>query len=164
MVNTPYVDNSYKWAGGGFLSDIEDLIKFGNAMLYAYQWKDDPASKASSPPGFIKPETVDMLWTPVIKTKCSWGGGDGHYGMGWGVFPATQEFGHCRKTQFYVNHTGGAIGASSVLLVLPSSSNPESACPTGVVVAIMVNLTSVSLAKTALEVAKVFEKVGRKNA
>ena len=34
--NTPYVDNSYKWGGGGFMSTTEDLVKFGNAMLISY--------------------------------------------------------------------------------------------------------------------------------
>ncbi|EDO31568.1 predicted protein, partial [Nematostella vectensis] len=33
LVNVPYVDNSYKWAGGGFISTAEDLVKFGNALL-----------------------------------------------------------------------------------------------------------------------------------
>ena len=37
LLNAPYVDNSCKWAGGGFLSNVLDLIKFGNAMLYSYQ-------------------------------------------------------------------------------------------------------------------------------
>jgi serine beta-lactamase-like protein LACTB len=37
LMNTPYVDNCYKWAGGGFISTTEDLIKFGNAMLYSSQ-------------------------------------------------------------------------------------------------------------------------------
>lgn len=37
LKNAPYVDNSYKWAGGGFLSTVGDLCKFGNAMLYASQ-------------------------------------------------------------------------------------------------------------------------------
>jgi len=31
--NAPYVDNSYKWAGGGFLSTAEDLVRFGSAMM-----------------------------------------------------------------------------------------------------------------------------------
>src|SRR6266704_3272008 len=29
----PPVDNSYKWAGGGFVSTAEDLVKFGSALL-----------------------------------------------------------------------------------------------------------------------------------
>ncbi|XP_068213972.1 serine beta-lactamase-like protein LACTB, mitochondrial isoform X2 [Palaemon carinicauda] len=37
LQNAPYVDNSYKWAGGGFLSTVEDLTRFGNAMLYSSQ-------------------------------------------------------------------------------------------------------------------------------
>jgi len=40
LKNAPYVDNSYKWAGGGFLSNVGDLVKFGNAMLYSYQQKN----------------------------------------------------------------------------------------------------------------------------
>ena len=37
LVNAPYVDNSYQWAGGGFMSTAEDLVQFGNSMLYAKQ-------------------------------------------------------------------------------------------------------------------------------
>ena len=33
LLNTPYVDNSYKWAGGGLVSTAEDLVKL--AMLYS---------------------------------------------------------------------------------------------------------------------------------
>ena len=35
--NTPYVDLSYKWAGGGYISTAEDLVKFGNAVLTCWQ-------------------------------------------------------------------------------------------------------------------------------
>ena len=37
LENVPYVDNSYKYAGGGFLSNVEDLTKFGNLMLTSAQ-------------------------------------------------------------------------------------------------------------------------------
>merc|ERR1712080_154406 len=45
LQNAPYVDNSYKWAGGGFLSNVSDLLKFGNAMLYSYQYSGQPDNK-----------------------------------------------------------------------------------------------------------------------
>ncbi|PYP07451.1 MAG: serine hydrolase, partial [Gemmatimonadetes bacterium] len=44
----PPVDNSYKWAGGGFVSTAEDLVKFGSALLE---------------PGLLQPETLDLLFT-----------------------------------------------------------------------------------------------------
>lgn len=47
--NAPFVDNSYKWAGGGFLSSAEDLVRFGSAMLQR---------------GFLKPESLRLLFTP----------------------------------------------------------------------------------------------------
>jgi serine beta-lactamase-like protein LACTB, mitochondrial len=47
--NTPYEDVSYKWAGGGFLSTAEDLVRFGSAMLG---------------PGFLKENTLNLIFTP----------------------------------------------------------------------------------------------------
>jgi hypothetical protein len=41
LKNVPYVDNSWKWAGGGFLSTVGDLLRFGNAMMYSYQWRSE---------------------------------------------------------------------------------------------------------------------------
>ena len=41
LQNTPYVDNSYKWAGGGFLSTVKDLTKVGNIMLYCYRNEEE---------------------------------------------------------------------------------------------------------------------------
>lgn len=40
LENCPAVDNSMKWAGGGFLSTVGDLLQFGNAMLYSFQFED----------------------------------------------------------------------------------------------------------------------------
>ena len=37
LKNAPYVDNSYKWAGGGFLSSVGDMLRFGSMMLYSFQ-------------------------------------------------------------------------------------------------------------------------------
>ena len=59
LLNAPYVDNSYKWAGGGLLSNVPDLLKFGNIMLYSFK------GGADGKPGFIKKETVDQMWTAV---------------------------------------------------------------------------------------------------
>src|SRR3979409_1344796 len=62
----PTVDLSYKWAGGGFVSTAEDLVKFGSALLG---------------PGFLKRETLDLLFT---SQRTSAGEATG-YGIGWAV-------------------------------------------------------------------------------
>ena len=36
LCNVPYVDNSYKWSGGGFLSNVDDLMKFGESMRKSF--------------------------------------------------------------------------------------------------------------------------------
>ena len=36
LQNTPYVDLSYKWPGGGLVSTANDLVKFGTAILASY--------------------------------------------------------------------------------------------------------------------------------
>ena len=48
LLNAPYIDNSNKWAGGGYLSTAHDLVRFGLAFF------DDAV---------IKPQTRDLLWT-----------------------------------------------------------------------------------------------------
>ena len=55
LENSPYTDNSYKWAGGGFLSTSEDLVQFGNALLE---------------PGYLKKESLALLFTSQ-KTKAA---------------------------------------------------------------------------------------------
>jgi serine beta-lactamase-like protein LACTB, mitochondrial len=82
LANVPFSDNSYKWAGGGFVSTVGDLLKFGNVMLYSYQWKPNTTVKdgklvpsestqldADLPPGYLKPETVSSMWEVVPQTK-----------------------------------------------------------------------------------------------
>lgn len=52
-MNAPYVDNSYKWAGGGFLSTVKDLIQFGNSLLYAKQIGEVDRKEASGMAGYF---------------------------------------------------------------------------------------------------------------
>ena len=110
-------------------------------------------------PPLLKRETMQNLWSPVIKTSKN---GNGHYGLGWAIMEEKSEYAFCKKQRFYVSHTGGAVGASSVLLIFPreldDNSNKESP-PQGVVVAIICNLQNVGLSKLALDVAKTFENI-----
>lgn len=102
------------------------------------------------------------MWTPVeIANHIV---ENGRYGMGWKIIQQPQEHGYCRPSKFIVSHSGGAVGASSVLLI--ASDNGESVLdkhdivlPKGVSVAIVVNLDSVSLHKTAERIAVLFKEV-----
>jgi CubicO group peptidase (beta-lactamase class C family) len=92
LVNAPYVDNSYKWAGGGFLSTPSDLVRFGFAML------DDD---------LLKPETRKMLWTPLrLESGKSTG-----YGLGWSVDTVD---GHR-----VISHGGGSVGGTTSFMIFP---------------------------------------------
>ncbi len=93
--NAPYVDNSYKWAGGGFLSTTEDLVRFASAHLQ---------------PGFLKAETLKLLFTSQRTTA----GEETHYGIGWAV--RADESG--RRT---ISHGGGSVGGTTMLLMYPDS-------------------------------------------
>ncbi|KAM7414577.1 hypothetical protein PAMA_019409 [Pampus argenteus] len=161
VVNCPYVDNSYKWAGGGFLSTVGDLLLFGNTLLYSYQVAHLKDTQGLLP-GFLKPQTALDLWAAVDRTEASWDK-DGLYAQGWLVVEELQKYGQCRKRRHYVSHTGGAVGASSVLLVLPSEETEQHQgqtplLPQGVVVTILTNMQSVGLNSTALKIAREFDK------
>lgn len=162
VMNCPYVDNSYKWAGGGFLSTVGDLLLFGNALLYSYQVAQLKDTEGLLP-GFLKPQTAVDLWAPADRTEASWDK-DGLYAQGWLVVEKLQKYGQCRKRRHYVSHTGGAVGASSVLLVLPCEETEQGRGrtrvppPQGVVVTIITNMQSVGLNGTALKIAHEFDK------
>lgn len=165
LINCPYVDLSYKWAGGGLLSTVTDLLQFGNVMLYSYQIPSSSSKQNSAKnstvnqnntvkPGFLKPETVKSVWAPLYKYGKK---DDFFYGMGWFVNEENQKYGQGKQTKFCVSHTGNAVGGSSVLLILPPSSKAMDNPPKGVVVAIIVNMISVNLDPAARDVAELFE-------
>ena len=81
------VDNSYKWAGGGFLSTAEDLVKFGSAHLS---------------PGLLKAATLELLFTSQRTTSGEATG----YGIGWSI--TTDTLGHRN-----VSHGGGSVGGTT---------------------------------------------------
>jgi CubicO group peptidase (beta-lactamase class C family) len=95
LENAPYVDNSYKWAGGGFLSTSEDLVRFGSMLLQ---------------PGFLKADSLKLLFTSQ-KTKS---GEETGYGMGWGITKSPSG-------RVVYEHSGGSIGGSSQLMVYPET-------------------------------------------
>ncbi|XP_077328196.1 serine beta-lactamase-like protein LACTB, mitochondrial isoform X2 [Lithobates pipiens] len=158
LKNSPYVDNSYKWAGGGFLSTVRDLLTFGNVLLYSYQAQNTTGSL----PGYLKPGTISMLWRQVPNTEMSWDK-DGKYAMGWGTVNRKQDYGQCKLQKHYISHTGGAVGASSVLLIMPEDDpmlwdSQTVIPPRGIVVTIIVNMQQTGLNTTALKIALEFDK------
>ncbi|XP_076439118.1 serine beta-lactamase-like protein LACTB, mitochondrial [Babylonia areolata] len=191
LINAPYVDCSYKYAGGGLLSTMPDLLQFAHIMLYSYQYQEPvteslsaqgkggkarseasttgtvPASSSSGKPGYLRPSTVREMWTPVELAKSVEEEGI-FYGLGWAVMPGNLTAAAASvggENPMYVQHTGGAIGASSVLLILPAQGGgggeggASASLPAGVCVAMAVNMIDVSLRKTALQIAQLFERV-----
>ena len=93
LVNSPWVDNSNKWAGGGFLSTSEDLVRFAFAHL-----TDE----------HLKPDTIKTMWTSQ-KTSA---GEETGYGIGWRI--RTDEAGRT-----VIGHTGGSVGGTTQLRIYP---------------------------------------------
>ena len=89
FIVAPPVDNSYKWAGGGFISTAEDLVTFGSALTQ---------------PGFLKAESLDLLFTSQHTSAGERTG----YGVGWYV--STDSLGHR-----WVFHGGEAVGGTALL-------------------------------------------------
>lgn len=93
VLNAPYVDNSYKWAGGGFLSTPEDLLRFGFAHLGSE---------------FLAQQTIAELWTAQTLAD----GRSTGYGIGWGV---AVEDGRVTRA----SHGGGSIGGTTAFMLYP---------------------------------------------
>lgn len=92
IINAPYVDNSYKWAGGGYLSTTMDLLKFGQAMMT---------------PGLLTENT----WNELTTSQKLENGKETGYGIGWSAHPdrSTGAFGH----------SGGSVGGITQFRIYP---------------------------------------------
>jgi serine beta-lactamase-like protein LACTB len=93
--NAPYVDNSYKWAGGGFLSTAEDLVRFGSALLQ---------------PGFLRADSLKLLFS----SQRTLAGEETGYGIGFSIHKSNSG-------QRVYEHAGGSIGGRSQLILYPDS-------------------------------------------
>lgn len=109
-VIAPFVDNSYKWAGGGFIATASDLVAFGLAHTH---------------PGFLQEETLSLLFAEQRTVAGELAG----FGIGWMTAGAMQrrlaaaginEFDDAISDQL-VWHSGGSMGAAALLLVDPEN-------------------------------------------
>jgi serine beta-lactamase-like protein LACTB, mitochondrial len=94
--NAPYVDNSYKWAGGGLLSTPEDLVRFGSSLLQ---------------PGLLKADSLKIMFTQQKTVS----GQEVPYGIGWFLHKS-----HAGKWTY--EHSGGSVGGTSQLILYPDSN------------------------------------------
>ncbi len=95
IINAQYVDNSYKWAGGGFISTTTDLIKFAKAHLQ---------------PGFLSAKTLKELTSSQVLSN----GKNSAYGIGWFTFNSNSSSGF--------SHSGGSVGGITNLIVYPKEN------------------------------------------
>jgi serine beta-lactamase-like protein LACTB, mitochondrial len=95
IVNALFVDNTYKWASGGFLSTAEDLARFGDRLLRGQ---------------LVRAETLELLWTSMRTSD----GKATDYGVGWTV--ERDSLGRRR-----VRHSGGSVGGTAHLIIYPDS-------------------------------------------
>ncbi len=93
VLNARFTDNSYKWAGGGFLSTAEDLARFGAGLLNG---------------DYLSAESLELLFTCQQTTE----GEPTGYGMGW----RPREDWRRRRV---VHHGGSSEGGRAFLLLYP---------------------------------------------
>jgi serine beta-lactamase-like protein LACTB len=91
--NSPAVDNSYKWAGGGFLSTSEDLIIF---------------AKAHNNTAYLSETSLKTLTTSQKTSD----GKETKYGIGWRIDIDKEGF-------YWFGHSGGAVGGTSKFMIYP---------------------------------------------
>jgi len=89
----PDVDNSYKWAGGGFVATATDILKFSYQMHHA--------------------EVIDLEMLRKFQTPLTLNNGKKtNYGLGWASNTD-------KKGRSWVGHSGGSVGGTSMYLYYP---------------------------------------------
>jgi CubicO group peptidase (beta-lactamase class C family) len=95
------VNNSVKWAGGGFLSTPNDLVKLGNAVLN-YRLLDSITTAKLFKPVKLNSGKINIQ----------------NYGMGWrnDMYKNIHKDGH---NVYIIHHGGVAMGSTAMLILLP---------------------------------------------
>lgn len=93
---SPFVDNSYKWAGGGFIATTEDLLLFGNSILENKLYSAKTQKLFTTPYEFPNGTTTN-------------------YGLGW-------QLGEDTKGRAWVGHSGGSVGGSTMFAMYPEEN------------------------------------------
>lgn len=109
LFNSPAVNSSYKYAGGGFLSTPSDVVKFSLAHLK---------------PGYLNEQSLNSLFATTAKDKGS------NFGIGWMVgFDSYQprfngqnkrdkDFKRIMKEhKDSVMHSGGSMGGTTMMIL-----------------------------------------------
>ena len=95
------VDNSFRWAGGGFVGTPRDLVRFGNAVLGEELLSD---------------EIKALLFAP--QTLPDGSENPQHYALGWRSQDSTSLLGEHEPVRI-VHHGGIQAGGSCFLMMLP---------------------------------------------
>lgn len=145
LLNSPVVDVSYKWAGGGLISTVADLLQFGNIMLYSFKGQD-PLGR----PGYFSQPIMDQVWSVARNSEPILCPPFGGYGIGWNVIRGESAKSAFTAQPVYSDlfaHTGHyPPGATSILLIEPNSE----------VVVALFNNTCAPVAKIGVQVAQQF--------
>jgi serine beta-lactamase-like protein LACTB len=95
LLHVQYQDNSYKWASGGFLSNAEDLVRFGSTHLQ---------------PGFFTQRTLDLLFADQRLRSGK------HTGVG-----IAWRIGRDSMGRRVLHHGGSLDGGRAMLMMFPDS-------------------------------------------
>ena len=101
-IKAPDVNNSNKWASGGFVSTPSDLIRFSNSLLN-YE--------------LVSKDQIDLMFTPItlIDGKLN----EQNYGIGWRIDPVVLIVNNLRTEFRTVHHGGNSAGSMTFLLMFP---------------------------------------------
>lgn len=94
VLRAPGLNNSYKWAGGGFLSTPSDLVRFGLELLNG---------------GYLTPAMRAELWQ--VTTLEDGTASPGAYGLGFQI--------GTHQEQDFVGHGGGSVGGNTYFVIFP---------------------------------------------